>query len=118
MPAFFQRWFIGVAACFLFTACSSPPSEPSSSQVAQAERRAVASPGEFRDSLAGRLSRSTQGLKPRRTSAGSMRLDLEGRFRHMSVVTRGPDGRMQERCISSPAELDALLGEDQKARQP
>jgi hypothetical protein len=118
MPAFLQRWVIGAAACFLFNACSSPPSEPGSTGVAQAEQRAAASPGELRNSLAGRLSRSTEGLTARRTSAGSMRLDSKGRFRHMSVSARGPDGRVQQRCISSPAELDALLAEDQKARQP
>jgi hypothetical protein len=47
-----------------------------------------------------------------------MRVDLEGRFQHMSVATQGPDGRVEQRCISSPAELDALLARHQQARQP
>ena len=121
MPLLARGWFIGAGAGFLLSACSSPPAEPDSTGRAQAEQRAeparkAESPAELRDSLAGRLSRSTKGLTPRRSQTGSMRLDLEGRFRHMSVATQGPDGRVVERCISSPAELDAVLA--QQARQP
>jgi len=112
-----RLWFIGAGACLLLSGCSSPPAEPDSTGVARAEpARTAASPVELRDSLARRLSRSTRGLTPRRGQAGGMRLDLEGRFQHMSVATQGPDGRVVERCISSPAELDAVLA--RQARQP
>jgi len=108
---------MGAGACFLLNGCSSPPAEPDGPEVAQAEQRA-APPAELSNSLAARLSRSSAGLTPRRTPAGAMRLDFEGRFRHMGVATQGPDGRVEQRCISSPAELDAVLAQHQRARQP
>ncbi len=118
-----RGWFVAAGACFLLGGCSSPPAEPVGSALAQTEQRAkpaprAASPAELRDSLAAGLSRSTEGLTPRRTQAGGMRLDLKGRFRHMSVATQGPDGRVEQRCISSPAELDRVLARHQNARQP
>ena len=122
MASHTRLWCIGAGACFLFSGCSSPPAEPDSAGGVQAEQRSEparrAAPAELRDSLATRLSRSTQGLTPRRTQAGSTRLDLQGRFQHMSVATEGPDGQVAQRCISSPAELDAVLARQEKARQP
>jgi hypothetical protein len=118
-----RGWFIGVGACFVLSSCSNPPAEPEGSDVARAEERAepaprAASTAKLRDELARRLSRSTEGLTPQRTQAGSMRLDFKGRFRHVGVATQGPDGRIRERCVSSPAELDAVLAQQQQARQP
>jgi hypothetical protein len=69
---------------------------------------------QLQQSLSASLSRSTKGLTVERTSTGSKRIDLQKRFQHMSVVTQRADGQLEQRCISSPSELDQLLSEQQK----
>jgi hypothetical protein len=105
----------------LLAGCASAPSEPSNATMTEF---AQSTPGvqwrpplstsgtrdDFSRALSDRLSRSSAGLSPQRTSTGSMRLDFRGRRQHVSVATQGADGRLRHRCISSPGELDALLG--------
>jgi hypothetical protein len=120
-----KRWLIGAAVGSVVCACASPPSEPLGTDTQPAERAATealtrtrppSSPDDFRRALSPRLSRSGDGLTARRTATGSTRVDFEGRFRHVTVMSRGADGQLRERCVSSVAELDTLL--DQNASRP
>ena len=108
------------AALMLFGACTGKVSEPSPGARPELESQSVSAPHAPRASLlvsreelskmiAPHLSRSGDGLKVERTPSGSHRIDHEGRFRSVHVATRGPDGMPRVQCVTSKAELDALL---------
>jgi hypothetical protein len=111
---------VGVGLC---SACTSRAPEPSETRV---EPGAPAAPGlshssarstverqraieKFSRTLAPHLSRSGEGLASHLTHAGSRRIPLDGRFRSVHVAVRGPDGETKTHCVTSKAELDALL---------
>jgi hypothetical protein len=54
------------------------------------------------------LNRSTEGLTVTRFSNGMQKVDLQGRFQSISVATVDAHGKLQHRCITSPAEAKAL----------
>ena len=88
------------------------PSERSVPSVADAAREGVERERaieKFSQALAPRLSRSGEGLRSHRTPSGTRRIPLEGRFRSAHVAVRGPDGAMKTHCVTSKAELDAVL---------
>jgi hypothetical protein len=105
----------------LFSACTSRAPEPSETRVepdarsapdhssarAAVERQRAIE--KFSRTLAPRLSRSGEGLVSHRTHAGSRRIPLDGRFRSVHVAVRGADGETKTQCVTSKAELDALL---------
>jgi hypothetical protein len=51
--------------------------------------------------LVPRPQRSAPGLTAQRTTAGSMRIDLQGSYRHVSVLSRRPDGSFERSCTMS-----------------
>jgi hypothetical protein len=55
------------------------------------------------------LSRSDQGLKSRTLPSGGVAIDLQGRYRNMSVATVGSDGQATVNCAITPAEAAAVL---------
>jgi hypothetical protein len=63
----------------------------------------------LRRALAPRLERSFDGLAPIRTAAGSQRIDLDGRFSHVTVLTRSVDGSVKRTCITSTDQIDSLV---------
>jgi hypothetical protein len=107
------------AALVFFGACTEKVSEPPGERP-ELEAAGVSAPRvpkaalrvsreEFSRTIAPHLSRSGDGLKIERTPSGSSRIDHEGRFRSVHVATRGPDGKPHVQCVTSKAELDALL---------
>jgi hypothetical protein len=55
------------------------------------------------------LSRSDQGLKSRMLPGGGVAIDLQGRYRNMSMATVGSDGQATVNCAITPAEVAAVL---------
>ena len=55
------------------------------------------------------LSRSDQGLKSRMLPSGGVAIDLQGRYRNMSMATVGSDGQATVNCAITPAEAAAVL---------
>mgnify|MGYP001822241547 CR=1 FL=1 len=55
------------------------------------------------------LSRSDQGLKSRTLPGGGVAIDLQGRYRNMSMATVGPDGQATVNCAITPAEAATVL---------
>jgi hypothetical protein len=106
--------------CLLLGACSNASAKTAGPHTQQASSaKPTLNPmtdeerSRFVQSLAPRLSRSTKGLLPKRTRRGTFHLDTEGRFNHMTVATRGIDGKLQQSCVSTPEELNQLLIEKQ-----
>ena len=50
------------------------------------------------------LNRSSEGLVETRRPDGAVMVDLQGRFRHSSVASKGPDGKTLVHCNSSNHE--------------
>jgi hypothetical protein len=55
------------------------------------------------------LSRSDKGLKSRTLPSGGVAIDLQGRYRNMSMATVGSDGQATVNCAITPAEAAAVL---------
>lgn len=62
--------------------------------------------------LARSLDRSAVGLTARTHSDGGVSVDLQGRFRSLSVATTGADGIARTGCVTNPQELEAFLAGD------
>jgi hypothetical protein len=60
--------------------------------------------------LAPRLSRSTEGLSFKRRKDGLTTVDFQGRFTHVTLAKRMPDGSIQTRCVDQRRALDQWLG--------
>jgi hypothetical protein len=67
--------------------------------------------------LASRLRRSAPELTAQRTTAGSMRIDLHGRYRHISVLSRRSDGSFERRCITATQPIPTLVQGAEGAEQ-
>jgi hypothetical protein len=61
------------------------------------------------------LSRTDQGLKSRTVQSGGIAIDLQGRYRNMSVATVGSDGQATVNCTITPAEAAAVLQAGQQS---
>ncbi len=61
------------------------------------------------------LSRSSEGLTSVRHPDGTVTVDLQGRFRSMTVARRADDGSMNVDCITSTAQAAAILDETRSA---
>jgi hypothetical protein len=59
--------------------------------------------------LKDRLSRSGKDLPIEKTSVGSSRVDLRGRFRSVHVATVDENGKKRIDCVTTNGELDAVL---------
>lgn len=55
------------------------------------------------------LSRSDQGLKSRTLPRGGVALDLQGRFRNMSIATIGSGEQATVNCVITPSEAVAIF---------
>jgi hypothetical protein len=62
-----------------------------------------------RAALAPRLSRRIDDLERKRTPLGTQRVDLGGRLGSAHVAHRRADGSYQTSCVTSHAELEALV---------
>jgi hypothetical protein len=55
------------------------------------------------------LSRSDQGLVSRTLPSGGVAIDLQGRYRNMSIARVGSDGQASVNCAITPVEAVAVL---------
>jgi len=61
------------------------------------------------------LSRTDQGLKSRTLPSGGVAINLQGRYRNMSVATVGSNGQATVNCTITPAEAAAVLQAGQQS---
>ena len=61
------------------------------------------------------LSRSDQGLKSRTLPSGGVAIDLQGRYRNMTVATVDSNGQATVNCAITPAEATAALQAGQQS---
>jgi len=55
------------------------------------------------------LSRSDQGLKSRTLPRGGVAIDLQGRYRNMSIATIGSGEQATVNCVITPGEAVAIF---------
>jgi len=64
------------------------------------------------------LSTSDEGLTIRRSAGRALSVDLQGRFRHMSVATIGPDGKLHGSCVGTASTPSiGPVGEAEQAHE-
>jgi hypothetical protein len=60
------------------------------------------------------LNKSTEGLIPVQHADGSMTVDLQGRFRNVTVARVNKDGSVSQSCVDNPRAAGAFFGIDPK----
>jgi hypothetical protein len=60
------------------------------------------------------LNRSTEGLTPMQHADGSKTVDLQGRFRNVTVARVNKDGSVTQSCVDNPRAAGAFFGIDPK----
>lgn len=90
----------------------SAATAPSRSRTARrtGEQRGTALSDEGRALLREQMRRDFEGLEPVQHADGSISLDLQGRFRHVTAVVTTPDGGTRIQCFSDAEILFDRLG--------
>lgn len=70
------------------------------------------------DRLKGMLNKSTEGLVEEQNADGSVSVDLQDRFQHVTVARVNTDGTVTESCVDNPRAAAAFFGIDPKLLQP
>lgn len=60
------------------------------------------------------LNKSTEGLIPVQHPDGSTTVDLQGRFRNVTVARVNKDGSVSQSCVNNPRAAGAFFGIDPK----
>ncbi len=60
------------------------------------------------------LNKSTEGLIPVQHPDGSMSVDLQGRFKNVTVARVNKDGSVSQSCVDNPRSAGAFFGIDPK----
>jgi hypothetical protein len=66
------------------------------------------------DNLKHLLNKSTEGLVEERHADGSMSVDLQGRFEHVTVARKNQDGTVSQSCVDNPRAAAAFYKIDPK----
>ena len=66
------------------------------------------------DSLKHLLNKSTEGLVEERHADGSVSVDLQGRFEHVTVARKNQDGTISQSCVDNPRAAAAFYKIDPK----
>ena len=66
------------------------------------------------DSLKHMLNKSTEGLVEERHADGSVSVDLQGRFQHVTVARKNQDGSVSQSCVDNPRAAAAFYKIDPK----
>lgn len=66
------------------------------------------------DSLKHLLNKSTEGLVEERHADGSVSVDLQGRFEHVTVARKNQDGTVSQSCVDNPRAAAAFYKIDPK----
>lgn len=69
------------------------------------------------DSLKHLLNKSTEGLVEERHADGSVSVDLQGRFEHVTVARKNQDGTVSQSCVDNPRAAAAFYKIDPKLLQ-
>jgi len=67
--------------------------------------------------IAPRLSRSTADLPVTYGTDGHIRIDLKGRFSHVSLAKRMPDGTIRHTCVDNIKSAKAWLSSGERPKQ-
>lgn len=90
-----------------------PPEKTDNNQFTRkrisADRDDSIAKDEFLARIAPRLSRSSVGLPVRYGSNGQMLIDLKGRFSHVSLAKKAPNGTIRHTCVDSVKGAKAWL---------
>lgn len=70
------------------------------------------------DRLKGMLNKSTEGLVAEQNADGSVSVDLQDRFQHVTVARVNADGTITQACVDNPRAAAAFFGIDPKLLQP
>lgn len=70
------------------------------------------------DRLKNMLNRSTEGLVQEKKADGSISMDLQDRFQHVTIARVNADGTVTTACVDNPRAAGAFLGIDPKMLQP
>lgn len=70
------------------------------------------------DRMKGMLNKSTEGLVEEQNADGSVSVDLQDRFQHVTVARVNTDGTVTESCVDNPRAAAAFFGIDPKLLQP
>ena len=81
------------------------PLRPAQSTAARQAKAA-----EMYRALAPRLSRSPEGLRFEQRPDGLKTVKLQGRFQHVTLLRRTPDGRFRTACVDNPRAAAAAIG--------
>jgi len=88
------------------------PTEPAPTESAPTESAPTESANDgldgFAQALVRTLDRSQMITRPASDAGGILHIP-NGRAAHAAVLVRGPDGRLRRECVSSPAEVSALV---------
>jgi len=63
------------------------------------------------------LNKSTEGLVEERHADGSVSVDLQGRFEHVTVARKNQDGTVSQSCVDNPRAAAAFYKIDPKLLQ-
>ena len=117
--------FLAPAACSRIEAGDQPAPTPDHAPTAQ--RLAAAPPSlttaaperlaAFQQALAHRLDRSRMTTRPASAQGGVINIP-NGYAAHASVLVRQPDGTLRAACVSSPAEVAALVKQVRNGAEP
>ena len=66
------------------------------------------------DSLKHMLNKSTEGLVEERHADGSVSVDLQGRFEHVTIARKNQDGTVSQSCVDNPRAAAAFYKIDPK----
>jgi len=83
------------------------PTEPAPTESAPTESANDGLDG-FAQALVRTLDRSQMITRPASDAGGILHIP-NGRAAHAAVLVRGPDGRLRRECVSSSAEVSALV---------
>ena len=117
--------FLAPAACSRIEA--GDPAAPTPNHAATAQRLAATPPSlttaaperlaAFQQALAHRLDRSRMTTRPASAQGGVINIP-NGYAAHASVLVRQPDGTLRSACVSSPAEVAALVKQVRNGAEP
>lgn len=66
------------------------------------------------DGVAALVNTSVEGLVAVSHEGGRLSVDLQDRFQSVAVAKIGADGKVEQRCVTSPAEAKEFLAKESK----
>jgi hypothetical protein len=123
-------WLLAMGCFLLPIACNQPDGNGGAAPALAPERKAVAAtvtpslPPSSQEDLASFARTLTRKLDPAQETTrvaspeGGILNIPNGHVAHASVLVRGADGKLRSACVSSAAEVTALVKQSQSGAQP